>query len=156
MNFDEKMKFMLYKLGDDGVGDEETGLRDAEAGAGREEVAGRESVGERVGRAVGVEEVRLDAVAGTEAEHHALKDDLIVGQVLETADGGKVTLGRSLDICVQRRIVPEASPVKESMRTWTKTEILAMIPIGTVVAGAMARKGKIRDFIVLIPCCTKF
>ena len=98
MNFVDKMKFMLYKLGDDGVGDEETGLRDAEAGAGSDEVAGREGVRECVGAAVGAEEGRIDAVAGAEAEHHALEDDLLISQVFIAADCSEITVSGCVQI----------------------------------------------------------
>ena len=150
------MLMILYQFRNDGIRDKKAGLRNAETSSDRNEVAGGEGGGESRSGAVGAEEVRIDSVTGTKAEHHALKDDLIISQALEAADGSKVAFGSCLDIRFQRRIVPEASAVKESMSTWTKTKILAMVPIGAVVAGAMARKGKIRDFIVLIPCRTKF
>ena len=79
------MLMILYQFRNDGIRDKKAGLWDAEAGARRDEVAGREGVREGVGGAVGAEEVRIDAVAGAQAEHNAFEDDLLVGQVFEAA-----------------------------------------------------------------------
>ena len=91
-------KTLSYQFGDDGVGNEEAGFRDAEAGADRDEVAGGEGGGESRSGAVGAEEVRIDAVTGAQTEHHTLEHHLIRSEVLESTDSCKVTVGSSLQI----------------------------------------------------------
>ena len=105
---------------------------------------------------MGAEEVRINAVTGAQTEHHTLEHDLIRSEILETTDRSKITLGCRLNIRVQRRIIPEAPAVKEAMCSRAKTQILTMIPVGSVVAGAVSRESEIGNFVVFISGRPKF
>ena len=99
---------LSYQFRNDGVGDEEAGLRNAETSSDRneasgsnvdrDEVAGGEGGCEGRSVAVGAEEIRFDAVTGAQTEHHTLEHHLIRSEVFETTDSCKVTVGCRLQI----------------------------------------------------------
>ena len=92
------MLTILDQLCDDGVGNKEARLRNAETSSVRNDVSGCKGGGESRSVAVSAEEVRIDAVTGAQTEHHTLEHDLIRSEILETTDRSKVTVGSSLQI----------------------------------------------------------